>query len=540
MYSELCADTISTLIKDKGIIHGYVDMIETIGELISDKSGQDVIRSLKAIVNRIHSYVSQKCIHASPQESIRAKAYAFVYSLHNATIACVRRNVSTGTVVKTMASAAWEQLQTQDQRSHWNLYTLAEAAYNGWAAYHIVREWLPKVTPLDEETYAEDKLLMLSRCNVMLQPAVGMLRREHFVCIYTDHGPNARVYVVKTSNKWCMPGIYNERRCEYTAANVLCALIRQVNLPAAVIYRFAQRLIECVSADIVVSRPNRCTSIWFLRISDAESIGIGQTSPSLCQRLAAVPRTTEPYEWAADPALANDHRGCFINMEHLLLEPLINQEITNRILRHLCPGHIDHLCEWFSFRDVHKCCGNVRPSLPMTMMLKEEYMELSNDESATSTVPQPTLDGWLFTLYKLATGLINSPCDQATSAFADFPIATMMTAARELLRFVEPTSLSLTKKYPAATQYTFMYGVKRNESGVCRNEVNNLIRESDILHSKAPQSFTVDSKLLDVNGNALAEIVTHTSIKAYVSMQRAILSHDVIKTGDILRLLQGH
>ena len=85
-----------------------------------------------------------------------------------------------------------------------------------------MREWLPTVTPLDEEKYAEDKLQMLSRCNVMLQPAVGMLRREHFVCIYTDHGPNARVYVVKNNNNtWCMPGMYNERKCEYTAANVL-------------------------------------------------------------------------------------------------------------------------------------------------------------------------------------------------------------------------------------------------------------------------------------------------------------------------------
>ena len=108
----------------------------------------------------------------------------------------------------------------------------------------------------------------------------------------------------------------------------------------------------------------------------------------------------------------------------------MNQEITNRILRYLCPVRIDHLCEWFSFSDVRKCCGNVRPSLPVTMMLKEEYRELSNDESAISTVPQPTLDGWLLTLYKLAKGLTSSPCDHDANRFADLPIATMMAAAR--------------------------------------------------------------------------------------------------------------
>ena len=60
LYSELCADTISTLMKDKGIIHGHVDMIEAIGELISDERGQDVSCSLKAIVTRIHLYISER------------------------------------------------------------------------------------------------------------------------------------------------------------------------------------------------------------------------------------------------------------------------------------------------------------------------------------------------------------------------------------------------------------------------------------------------------------------------------------------------
>ena len=537
MYAEVCANTLSNLTADGNIVHGHMDATDAICGLINDERGSNVLCSLQAMAESISQYATQQSKQPTPQEQVRARAYAFVYSLEGAMIPQMRNAVIAGTVIKTMARAAFEQLRKQEQNKCWNVKLLALAAYNGWAVYHLVRNWLPEVTPLVEAKYAEDKARSLTRCNVMLPPAVGLFRREHFVCIYTDHGPNARVYVVKNNNNtWCMPGMHDQRKLNYASANVLCALIRQVNLPPSVIFRFARQLIEKVAADVLDHSPTRVTSLWFVRITDDESLGIGQTSSSL---LEALHSTDSAYEWKANEG-AIEHNGCFVNMQHLLLEPVINAKITDKILRHLCPSHMHNLSEWFSFSDVPKCYGNMKPCLPLTMILRQEYIELNQQPGYMSTVPKPTLDGWLLTLYDLATGSGDPPADsQFASQFADLPIARMMAAAGELLRFVEPTSLSLIRTPAAANQYAIMYGVNRNGGTVCRNKVNHLVGTAHELHSRHPQSFMVEGELLDLNGGVLAQNVLYPSIDAYVAMQRAIFTHDVDKAHVILAVIQS-